>query len=134
MAHRPWVTTHSQTEFADRLYRDRCDQADPVGVQFDVGDRFTGGGEGDLSPDQPWPTGARFGGVHVGSVARPETGKLARGLAARLPGRGFYLHRQGPAQVSPQIMPVTVRGRSSGRSGQPRASRPDQMRPFVAQN
>ena len=33
---------------------------------------------------------------------------------ARLPGRGFYLHRQGPAGVSSQIMSTAVQGRSSG--------------------
>ena len=60
-------------------------------------------------------SGARFGGARMGSAARPETGEADTRLDERVClDEGFYLHRQGTAGVSSQIMTAPVRGRSSG--------------------
>jgi len=51
----------------------------------------------------------------MGSAARPETGEADTRLDERVClDEGFYLHRQGTAGVSSQIMTAPVRGRSSG--------------------
>ena len=79
--------------------------------------------------------GARFGGLRMRSGAPPETGKPAPSLGGRVClDEGVYLHRQGPAGVSSQIMSPQCSAGVRVRSSQARVSRPCQLTPFVAQN